>query len=217
LPSNPNELPALDSTNLPPKYEDFIHLHNQVGLPLLKKFDDLAKAFMAFGRANEVHKSVAGRPSGEALYNSSCCLARAVEQQVTRSKQATGADASVADVSWMAGPIVAPELPPGVATGLSIPGIIDARLDLALEFLSRAVEAGCATGPNPAHMQADSDLRVLRELRGPRFQAVLQQAAARHATILPVAGVGTPLPTPSATPTARKSSGGAGTGLLAIH
>merc|ERR1712187_336693 len=170
--------------------EEFLYLHNAVALPLMKNAEDLGKAFWAFMQANDVHKTLTGQQSGEALSNSACCLSKAVEEQLKRSNSTmhdSGALAAGLSRSHLpVGGIVAPDLPPG-GGAVSAHSLVHKRLDMALDLLSRSLHAGCATHLSVAHIQSDADLRMLRDLRSEQFRVVLQQAAHQQTKIATVA------------------------------
>merc|ERR1712187_402526 len=185
--SNPNEPPTTDrSSTQRIANGEFLHLHNVVALPLMRNADDLGKAFWAFMQANDVHKKLTGQQSGEALYNSACCLSRAVEEQLKRSRinlrDACATMTELARAPVTPGGIVAPDLPPGGGAN-SLHAIVNARLDMALNLLSRSLDEGCATHPSSVHMQSDADLKVVRDLRVEQFRAVLQQAGQRQTKV----------------------------------
>jgi len=138
-------------------------------MPLMQGNENLGKAFWAFQQANEVHIRLRGHASAEALYNTACCVSRAVEEQLRRVKgpqaDLQAAMADLARVPATTSGVVAPELPMQ-GNAATLRGIIDSRLDLALDMLRRALSAGFARA---SHLRSDPDLRSVRELRASHF------------------------------------------------
>jgi len=194
-PQNPNEPPQRSSM------DEYYHLYNVVATPLMQSPDNLGKAFWAFNRANESHKMATGRESGEAIYNLACCLSRAAEEQLKRSKpnfvDSREALAELARTPLNATSAVAPDLPPNTSPTLSLHDFVHSRLNLAADFLSRAASIGSTTCPKSAHIEADTDLRLLRDLRADVFRGVVHHVASRdsmgHATRRSSAPPGAPV------------------------
>lgn len=148
------------SVHLAPTYETFLRLHNSVAMPLMRKTEDLGKAFQIFEEANAVHVRIHGAPCAVALYNQGCCLSLAAGAGLS-----TGAE-------------VAPGLPPLRPAGTSPKDVGEERLDLAAIKLDAALAAGYC---DSANMSCDSDLSALREGRHVWFRVALERvnAAAR--------------------------------------
>lgn len=154
---NPNESPQSEEA-APATYEAFASLHYGVAVGLMKRVEDLGRAYKCLSDANALHIRVCGAPSSEALYNMSCCMLRAADAQLRGGP--TNRD-------------VSPGLPPAAPGAL---GLSDARLDLGLGLLEAAVDAGCT---DAGKLEADPDMSVARQLRPERFSAALMWAQAR--------------------------------------
>jgi len=148
-------------------YEDFLHLHNDVAMPLMKKTECLGQAYHLLHEANALHEQILGKASSEALYNAACCLSIAAGQQALQNRCRGDAyfDLPFADV--------APALPPATCPTLAA-SLIDVRLDLCLSVLNSALQAGYR---DIAHIQVDDDLRALRDFRSANLRSLLAKAS----------------------------------------
>merc|ERR1719311_71283 len=113
--------------------DDFMSLHG-TAIQLMRKAEDLGKAYQYFQRANNAHQRATGKPSPEALYNSACCLSLAAEAGVKgnpRSQARGGAGH------------IAPEMPPypEMQAPTSPKAVADKRFDLAFASLASASNA----------------------------------------------------------------------------
>jgi len=140
-------------------------------MSLMKKTEDLGRAFSCFNEANELHKRIRGSSSGAALCNMARCLFRAVDAQ---RRQKTGHGGSLASSIGMLQD-VAPGLPPAHGP-TSIDSLIRSRASLGVGLLGAAAEAG---GISVAQLVSDPDLRLARELEPKRFAAAVAAAHAR--------------------------------------
>jgi len=138
---------------------DFVELHNNVAMPLMRNAVDLGKAFQALVEANRVHLHMYGRPSCEAFYNMACCLSLGAAAVLVATSRASLRDP-------------APGLPPQ-RSGLGIWELVDARLDLAGSMLEAAVVSGYL---DVVHMASDPDLAAFRGQRPHRFRSAIQMA-----------------------------------------
>jgi len=179
---NPNEASHFDfcpstlaTTQI--SQEMFVHIHNTIAMPMMRRPHELGRGFWTFTTANEIYLRLHGMASGEALYNAACCLSLGIEEQFRRSCRSSGGDVNLcmgelARVSATAN-VVAPDLPPK-GSYHSMRALVEARLDLAIEILRKAVEAGSV---NIGLMQIDTDMKMLRECRPTHFQSILQMAS----------------------------------------
>jgi len=153
------------SSSAQPSFSEFYRVHNHLALPLMKQVVNLGKAYKHLNEANELHISISGAASGEALYNMACCLALAADAQL---QPAADPAAMFRDVS--------PGLPPMNSSSISGPALVESRVDLAVDVLDRAIKAGYR---HVAHMCSDPDFRAVRELRPARFSVAVAAAQGR--------------------------------------
>lgn len=132
----------------PVTYPDFKRALDDVA-PLMKRPATLGRALQQLQEADKLHCHLVGSSSAQALYKMASCLALAAAAELQRQPQET---------HWYD---VSPGLPP-MDTGKTGKSLAEARADLAMVFLERAVEAGY---PITAKLQADPDLRALADLR----------------------------------------------------
>lgn len=128
-------------------------LHNEVALPLMRQPGCLGRAYLHIEQANDLHMRLHGQASGFCFFNMACCLALGAAQGVT--------------------PDDAAGLPPIPRAGSPPSELAEARLDLSLSLLARAVEAGFL---DTGRMLLDPDLQAVRERRHAKFTEVVRSA-----------------------------------------
>lgn len=137
-----------------------MRLHNDMAMPLMRSPSNLSLAFKRLEEANAFHLSFSGVASGEALYNMACCLSLAVAAQLRLGYSSIAA---------------LPGLPP-LSKAMPVPALIEARVDLAFDFLDRAIEAGYH---NATHMRTDPDFSAAREAKPRKFEVAVARACGR--------------------------------------
>lgn len=161
----------------------FMHLHNMVAMPLMRRTETLASAYRCLCEANALHVRVHGRPSREALYNMACCLSMGAAALYAYGSLSR---AHFNDVTVGLPPFSAAHTAQELAEG---------RFDCAAVVLDAAVDAGYA---DVANLSSDPDIAALREHRPRRFAAVRNRALAMAARpTLSRAGANPPLPVAS--------------------
>lgn len=186
------EAAAAAARQLPATYKSYTYLHNEVAMQLMKRTENLGRAYWYFRQASQVHQQAFGKPADIALYNAACCLALAAQAQIVASGRDGGGAAAPHDVS--------PGLPGTADDATCGPfQLAEARADLALGLLREAVDSGYS---RMGHLQTDSDLQAVRILRPVEFRAVLLRIQARGTLALPVGAMrcagSSPRPEPAA-------------------
>jgi len=164
--------PAEASLPAPAGYPPLVHpafkgMHEAASAPLLGFARDLAAIYRRFHDANELHMRTHKRRSPEANYGMAGCLSLGALRVLTSN-----------------GDVVVPGLPPLQNPGAAGPAgmqLFETRLDLAVVYLSRAVEAGYNAFQS---MMADVDMQALREHRQPQFALAVQRAQANAAAAM---------------------------------
>lgn len=172
---------------LPVTHEAFLWLHNRVALPLMRRTEDLGRAYQHFGEANTIHFRVHKLQSSEAIYNQACCLSLGA----AATNSVAGGGGSFQDPSQ--------GLPSAAKPSASAAEVAEARLDLSAATLDAAVEAGYTDTGNMAN---DPDVAELRARRPEHFALAQRRASGRQAEARAAAGrvqdLGGSLPTLSA-------------------
>jgi len=133
-------------------------LHDRIALPLMKHTQTLGKAYSCLEEVNWLNICKHGVVMPAAVYNQACCLA-------------LGAKAFLQGV----GELIEPRLPLHSRDSASSRDLVEQQLDLAVEMLNRAIQAGYLDVTN---MLTDPDLKLLREHRSTEFNSAVQRVHA---------------------------------------
>lgn len=156
--------PAPAAVHTRDSHEIFLHLHNNVAMPLMHGPETLEQALRWFTEANAMHVRLYAVPSPEALYNMTCCLSMGA---TVWSAPYGGMVSRVAD-----GTVLIPHVPNMFAACAESAEI---HLDHAATMMEAAVRAGYHDVTN---LFSDPDIATLRHRRSSRFLATAQNASA---------------------------------------
>mmetsp|Transcript_136425 Transcript_136425/g.435564 ORF Transcript_136425/g.435564 Transcript_136425/m.435564 type:complete len:667 (-) Transcript_136425:53-2053(-) len=160
----PSQQPAPAAVHTRDSHETFLHLHNNVAMPLMHGPETLERALHWFTEANAMHVRLYAAPSPEALYNMACCLSMGA---TLWSAPHGGIVSRAAD-----GTVLSPHVPSMFA---ACAGSAEMHLDHAATMMEAAVRAGYH---DVANLFSDPDIATLRHRRSSSFLATAQNASA---------------------------------------
>mmetsp|Transcript_96916 Transcript_96916/g.278382 ORF Transcript_96916/g.278382 Transcript_96916/m.278382 type:complete len:699 (+) Transcript_96916:62-2158(+) len=160
----PSQQPAPAAVHTRDSHETFLHLHNNVAMPLMHGPETLERALHWFTEANAMHVRLYAAQSPEALYHMACCLSMGA---TVWSAPHGGIVARAAD-----GTVLSPHVSNMFAACAESAEI---HLDHAATMMEAAVRAGYN---DVANLFSDPDIATLRHRRSSRFLATAQNASA---------------------------------------